>query len=199
MTKNLFLIHGAWASPVGFNHIHKMVNEFSPSTKIKDFVYDTNNDKIEEVLARIKFEISELSDDANDVVVVGHSLGGVLALSTDSLGAVSDIVTLAAPLSGVKFALLVQMYIYAPLVKAVSQESNYISDMHKKVYNKSYHVLAATRGYNPLLNGPNDGVVTIKSQIEWTPENSTITKLEVNHHEILQAEETCLKIIDILN
>lgn len=194
MSKTVFFFHGAWASPLGFAYISdKLIASFD-DILLYYFDYNTNTETLNDVVERAKVTLSEYED----VVVVGHSLGGIIALLLSSHPSVREVVTISSPLSGIKFPLILHYYMTSTMVKSIAQESNLIYELKNRTYTKPVTVIASTKGFSPAIYEPNDGVVTIKSQTSWTPAGSTITEIETNHHEILQHSLVSKIICDII-
>jgi len=199
---NLLLIHGAWSTKSSFNYIIKKILDDTPVGEIKCLEYDSYSERVPDISERAKTTIKKLHNrNGLDVVVVGHSLGGIIACDISHEKNVSRTITLSAPLSGVQLARLFQMYLLfrAPILKDVIPEAKYIVDLKKRRYYNAMDVLVSCIGFNPAIYEPSDGVVPISSQTNWTPESSKITYVEANHHEILQSAEAILTIEKALN
>ena len=178
---NIFFIHGAWSSRNSFNYFTSRLNY----NKTYCFEYDPFKQTIPEIIDEAKKEMPENS------IVVGHSLGGLIALSLHDESRCSKIVTLASPFSGIAIEPLVQNFVYSrvPVLKHLSPYSSYISSLKEKEYTKPIWCYITVSGFHPLMTERNDGVVTLQSQKDWTPPDAAIKFLNLNHYEILQSSE----------
>ena len=54
-----------------------------------------------------------------------------------------------------------------------------------------FDVIVATNGFSLCMpTKRTDGVITVESQITWTPSTAKIHSINANHHEILLHEQT---------
>ena len=192
MNKNLFLIHGAWASEQAFNYIVKTVLDQCKVGNIHKFKYDCQTEHISDIVERSHEELDIVNSNGLETVIVGHSLGGLIALDLSQQEQVSRTITMASPLCGIDFPKVLQYYLsyHAPIVKEIVPTSKFVKHIHSKTYGKKpIDVMIATSGFNPMIYEESDGVVTIKSQTKWTPTPSRIIRSKTNHHEILQSSE----------
>jgi len=177
MIKNIFAIHGAWSSEISFTHLE---------SKIKGhwqmFSYDHANESMDQIIERANSEISESS------IVIGHSLGGIVALNMDSNPLVRGIITLASPLAGLEMNLL-QLYLSrSNLLGQITNDSRIIKQMKQHDYTKPVLHIVANRGYNPFIFEKNDGVLPYKIQTGWICGSKI--EVDANHYEILQSPQT---------
>lgn len=192
MNKNLFLIHGAWASEKAFSYIVSKVLSDCGVVNVHSFRYDCQKEHMEQIIERSNKELDLMQSNGLETVIVGHSLGGLIALDLSQNDGVSKSITLASPLSGINFPRVMQFYLsyHAPVIKQISPTSKFIRNIHNKKYGKNpIDVIVSTEGFNPLIYEDSDGVVTVDSQTTWTPDPSTMILSSTNHHEILQSAE----------
>jgi esterase/lipase len=196
--RNLFLIHGAWCTKNSFNYIVKKTLDDCYVGRIKCFEYDCQKEEVDLILLRAKNELSRLSQNGLETVVVGHSLGGLFALKLSQRTGVRKTITLSSPLSGLNsINTFVHYYMSftTPIFKHLSPTSKFISSLHKKDYSKvPVECLISVSGYNPMIPAASDGVVSIASQTNWTPKGATVKHVNANHSEILQSSEAILSI-----
>jgi pimeloyl-ACP methyl ester carboxylesterase len=179
--KTFLFIHGAWASKNSFNFISSQL------TKVRNIYheYDTNNTELPAVIEEIKAKLDTLEN----VTVVGHSLGGVIALSLEAHPNVDEIITIASPISGIKINKIAQSFLTfrAPILKSVMSDSAFMFDLKNHKFTKPVTIFVANKGFNPAVYEKSDGVITYASQTDWVPETGTIVNIEASHHEILQS------------
>jgi len=181
-TTQLFLIHGLWSTKNTFNYLERyLYNNIH-------FQYDSNNTSLTSIVNDAKLQLDSIK---TPVVLVGHSMGGLIALSLEDHPMVSQVITVASPLSGIKYNKLVEAYYMfnAPILQDVGRHSIFMRNLHLKNYTKPIHCITATRGFNPMLFEPNDNVLTVESQESWMPENAKTLRIDANHHEIVQTRE----------
>lgn len=194
--KNLFLIHGAWSTKSSFNYLLKYLLDNHNIAKIKCFEYDSFDERIPKIVNRAKEELSVLNENGHDTIVIGHSLGGLIALALAEEKGVVRTITLASPLNGIRLNRLFQAYLLyrAPILHDATPESSYLDRIHRIDYNNPIDVLVSCKGFNPAIYEPSDGVVTVASQVEWIPKTGKLIKVDANHHEILQTAEFLLTV-----
>lgn len=199
MKKNILFIHGAWCSKKSFSYLANELDRYS--VDIGYVEYDCQKMPMDEIIHRAHDQLEYLASNHIPTVVVGHSMGGLIALKLSQHDAVQSTVTLAAPLSGIRFNYVMNAFLtyYAPILREMSPESTLIQSLHLAPYDKNpIDVLVADEGFSPFLVEPNDGVITKHSQKNWIPEGASLTLIDANHNEILQSESSAKKIIEVM-
>lgn len=188
-----FFIHGAWASPASFNYLISKLEDKYPTTV---FGYDCQTQTINEVISAAKNHLFVVTKPTDKVIVVGHSLGGLIAVSLEKEERVSQVVTLASPLSGIKINRMLEWFLAykAPVIHSIATHSNFLADLHSSTYTKPINILMSTAGFNPTISEPNDGVIPLSSQDTWVPHTAIINFIHANHFEILQHEDTLIEL-----
>jgi esterase/lipase len=199
--KNLFLIHGAWCTRHAFNYITKKVLDDTTVGHIHCFEYDCQKENMRDIVTRAKDRLTKISDNGLKTVVVGHSMGGLIALKLSQREYVYHTVTMASPLSGLKLNRILHSVLLwqAPILRDIMPDSSFIQKLQRKSFNRNpVTVMIANRGFNPMITEPSDGVVPIDSQRRWVPETATVQYVESNHTEILQSPEAIYTIENLL-
>lgn len=175
--EQIFAIHGAWSSPVSFNYLQ---------TKIKAnwqfLIYDHSSETMEEIVDRARREIPKES------IVIGHSLGGIIAMLLHESNSLKKSITLASPLYGLELNLVQLYFTRSKLIKQITRDSDAIRTMKSISYNKPVLHLIANRGFNPFIYEANDGVLPQRIQTAWSA--GKMVEVNANHYEILQSCET---------
>lgn len=187
---NLFLIHGAWSSGITFNYLKEcLLND--PLIKnsidnIVNFEYDTNSSNLGGI---IKAAAKELN--LPNTIVIGHSMGGIVALTLEEHINVRAVVTVASPIAGIRMNKLAETFLAmrAPIISDITESSVHIRNLRYKKYTKDVRVCVSQSGYNPVMFEKTDGVVSIESQHAWLPSTATVSYIDANHHEVLQTPQ----------
>lgn len=190
--KNLFLIHGAWATKCAFNYLTKTALDIGNVARIRCFEYDCQVEPMDTIVTRAYYELKGTSSNDLETIVIGHSLGGLIALSLSEVRSVKKTITVAAPLAGLKLPKIVQLFVgyHTPVIKHLIPGSKFLQSVHKKEYmNTRIECIVASQGFNPVIYERNDGVITYESQTKWHPPEAKVTYSYTNHHEVLQSAE----------
>ena len=174
-------IHGAWSSDISFNHIASQIR-----ADWQHFAYDHHTEGLRHIIQRARESITE------PCVLIGHSLGGMVALALEDSPHIRGIITLASPLTGLDLN-LVQVYLSrSSLIGEITNRSHIVKDIQKHSYTKPVLHLVANRGYNPFIYEQNDGVLPYKVQTGWSC--GPICEIAANHYEILQSSDSIANI-----
>lgn len=187
--KDLLFIHGAWSSKTIFNYLSdKLTLNCNALGNIYHGEYCINSCSVH----AINVQLMALLDRAErEVVVVAHSMGGLLALDIECHTKVSSVITVASPLDGLDFHKFIQIFLTyrSPNMAEIFRMSGYINKLQSKEYTKPIKCVITTEGYNPAWYEKSDGVVTISSQKRWVPPTASLHFFPYNHHEIVQSVE----------
>lgn len=178
MTKKIIAIHGAYSSPVMFNYLRKCIKGY-------DWVFFDYHASVNGFQEICNTALDIITEDCH---VVGHSMGGLIALWLAGDVRVKSITTIATPLNGLDVN-LAQVYLSrSSFIKEVQAGSRFIRDIHAAGYPMPVQHIITTEGFNPYMNEPNDGVVTMHSQHAWRV--GEVHEIAANHSEIMQHEST---------
>lgn len=187
----IWFIHGANATPISFIGIQKSLkaDDRFQGFEIVNVIYDC-----QDPIATTVETVAESLPKDRPVYLVGHSLGGVIAVAISQrvklfeLGVqIKAVVTLASPLGGCEGADYLQwIFPHYHLFKNISTKNRVINDM--KVNGAVVPTLCfiTTSGNNPIYPEANDGVVTVNSQRSLR--DAKKIEAPFNHFEVLLSE-----------
>jgi hypothetical protein len=184
--KAIFYIHGANSTSKSFSYIRKCLPEHN-AINIEYSVQvplETN----------IKNISKKLEEYAEPVHIIAHSIGGIIGLAVSQINKnIINLTTLGTPFAGSREANL--LLIWLPnnqLYRDISTISPAISKSLRKGGTLPMLSFVSTDGRTDLINKPNDGVVTIESQMALVgPE---YIKIKANHFETLLNDEVVERI-----
>lgn len=201
--RHVVLIHGAWSTSTGFNYIKEHLEANKWVSGITTVNYDARYSTMNEIIANVE-EILDSLD--TPTVIVGHSLGGVIALAVANHTKVVGVLTLAAPVGGIEinkwFRRMFDFFAAtrSPILADICSDSDFMTWLYHELEMINFEVnhgrsdkkldltmLIATQGYNPSIMEPSDGVLTILCQEDNIPQWAETIRVPVNHSEILQS------------
>jgi len=184
MTTKIYAIHGAFSTPRMFSFLKTNLSEYS-----WDFLkYRTTEPNIDSLVDKAIDE-NKNSDMCH---VVGHSMGGLIALSLAGQSWVKSITTIATPLGGIDMNILQSYLTRSNILSEISSSSKFIRQLHEMSNSKPTLRIITTAGFNPFMWEPNDGVVTVRSQRYQS--HGIYKDIESNHQEVMLDMQT----VDIL-
>lgn len=193
---NLLLIHGAWCSRKSFSYLLEYLNtreNFHTIKKTAFVEYNCQEMKMDAIIHLAKDQLEYISSNGYSTMIVGHSMGGIVAMKLSQHHLVRNTVTLASPLAGIRFGYLMNAYLqfYAPILGEMTPEAPIIKSIHAQSYDQNpVTMLVANEGFSPFILEANDGVITKASQTSWQPRNANVIEIDANHNEILQSRHT---------
>lgn len=191
MKKNIVYIHGANSSPRSFKYIQKTL----PEHNILNISYSVDT-PLRQNTFLIKKTINEEFGDEK-ISFICHSLGGLIALKLHHNHNVERTLTMSAPFGGSKiveyFRWICPTY---QMFEDVKTTSSVIRELKNMSFNKPIYSIVTTSGGNPLLGEPNDGTITIRSQM--AVRGPKYEKISLNHFEVLLSDRVVSKISGFL-
>lgn len=169
-------IHGANATPDSFNYLRQNFSDGKCLSYDSDNGFKTNLEKMYE-------EISML----DNIVFIGHSLGGIYALHLANLmpEKIRKGITLSAPYGGHSMANYARFFFpFNKLLSDISPNSWPIKQIENIEIRWPWCNVVTILGNIPWLDGPNDGVITIESMKHR--KDMTLIALNCNHYEVVQ-------------
>lgn len=176
---NILAIHGAFSTPRMFNFLKTEINQYN-----WNFLnYTDQIDDIDSIISLAK----KLSP-PEPCHVIGHSMGGLIALRLIDQPWVKSVVTIATPLGGLDINLVQSYLSRSNFLSEIAHNSSFIRNIHYQKIDKPVLHIITTHGFNPYIYEPNDGVVTLRSQQRWSCGRSVM--VDANHSEVLLHEDT---------
>ena len=178
----ILAIHGAFSTPTIFNYA---------KTKIRGHewqLFDYSND-INDFIQVCERAVDAINEPCH---VIGHSMGGMIALYLAGHHMVRSITTIASPLDGLDVSMAQQYMSRSSFIRELSRNGRFIANLHRAGYPAPVQHIITTRGFNPYMFDENDGVVSLSSQRGWSA--GTVHEIAANHAEIMQHDE-CIKLI----
>lgn len=178
MSKNIWYLHGAHATSRSFNWLRRELpshESFAPE-------YITQS-PIRSVLNGLVEEANRASEPFD---IVGHSLGGVLAIAIAQKSTnVRNVVTIGSPFGGSEVASLMRWFAPGSILEDIRPNSPMLQSVRGNWDKLKLTPLCivTTGGGNPLMAGDNDGVITVDSQMAL--HGAKYVFRDVNHFECL--------------
>jgi hypothetical protein len=182
----IYYIHGAGASFRSFNWLVQQL----PTHTANFFEYDLT-ESLNSCIKRLAETITE------PTLVIGHSLGGLIAAGVATQPNVTGIVTMCAPFGGLSSALVMAILSNTQLFRDLTPMNPALRNISNglRESKKPHLPIVGTKGL-PFTSHPNDGVVAVSSQMYVEKLDYKI--INVNHFEILLAQETATLITDFI-
>lgn len=180
----ILAIHGAFSTPTIFNYAKTKIKGYD--WQMFDYSADIND--FERVCDAAIYSVEE------PVHVIGHSMGGMIALFLGGHHLVRSITTIASPLDGLDVSMAQQYMSRSSFIRELSKNGRFVNNLHRAGYPMPVQHIITTRGFNPYMFEENDGVVSLTSQRGWSA--GTVHEIAANHAEIMQHDD-CIKKIKI--
>jgi pimeloyl-ACP methyl ester carboxylesterase len=179
--KTIWYIHGAASTHRSFNYLKARL----PRHDSLDIDYNHDGPVAKVVDSLVK----RIDAHPTPVTLVGHSLGGVIAVAAAQRSQnVERVATLAAPFGGSQVAALMRWICPSQLLDDIHPQAPLIRTIKRTPVQQSVMAIVSTGGGTPMLTGENDGVVTVDSQTALR--GPVYLRVPVNHFEILLCEES---------
>ena len=180
----ILAIHGAFSTPTIFNYARHKIKGYDWQ------VFDYSND-INDFIQVCERAVDAITEPCH---VIGHSMGGMIALYLAGHHNVKSITTIAAPLDGLDVSMAQQYLSRSSFIRELSRNGRFVMDLHRAAYPMPVQHIITTKGFNPYMFDENDGVVSLKAQRGWSA--GTVHEISANHAEIMQHDD-CIKKIKI--
>jgi pimeloyl-ACP methyl ester carboxylesterase len=186
--QTIWYVHGAGASARSFTWLCEQL----PSHHARLFEY-TLQEGLSGCIARLSADIAGQQPG----IVIGHSLGGLIAAGVAAQPNIRGVVTLCAPFGGLSSATFLAMMRTDQLFRDLRTINPALGDIRDGLVKsgKPHLPIIATNGL-PYSSEPNDGVVPVASATAIR--SATYHSIPVNHFEVLLAEESVTLITDFI-
>lgn len=189
----ILYIHGASASHLSFEFIRQQlpIHTGLPINYSVETSVATN-------IKNIKKSCNECFGD-NQFSIIAHSMGGLIALKLlqDKKLNIKKLLTLATPFNGHYFAeYLKWIFPSYKLYEDIAPSSKFIKDIQKAKFSQPIRSIVATNGYIPVFRQPNDGTVTVESQLSLN--DPEFFEINLCHYEILLSKDVINNIEEFL-
>jgi len=128
-------------------------------------------------------------------ILIGHSLGGVIAASVAQVSPVAKIATLGTPFGGSFAASVMRWFMPTQLMRDISQQSPILASLKNDPPQVPILSFVTDSGLS-VLGEQTDGVVTVRSQMALT--GPTYIVVPNNHFEVLMAPDVAKQIDDFI-
>jgi pimeloyl-ACP methyl ester carboxylesterase len=178
--QEIWFIHGAASTCLSFNWLKEHL-DYNKACSL-DINYSTD--------IPLSKTINDLADKAKGCVkppiIIGHSLGGVIAVAVAQKASVKKIVSISSPFGGSFAASVVKWFMPTQLFKDICQQSPVLAELKKNTPN--IPILSIVTDSNLSIMGEDtDGVVTVRSQVALI--GPKYVKINLNHFEVLLSEQ----------
>jgi pimeloyl-ACP methyl ester carboxylesterase len=182
---NIWYIHGAGGSERSFVWLRAQL----PKHTAHFFTYPVTQ-SVSTIVDRCLEAIGN-----QRVILIGHSLGGIIATACARFATVSKLVTLCAPFGGVTHANLMAFFRCDPLIHDLRTYSRVLADIRAAHLPMPHLSLVGTHGL-PFHSESNDGVLTVASQTAL--QGPQYKQLPINHFEMLLSDDVASLISDFI-
>lgn len=185
---HIVYIHGANATPHSFNFIRQRLSHHSST----DIVYDAHN-PLDEIIDDAEATILSAVDEPYHLVA--HSLGGIVAvaLSQRSKHMIKSIATMSTPFGGSEAATAASVLLpFNTFLKNISTRSPTLREIITTGPVVPTLNVITTAGGTMFEHRPNDGVVTVESQLAFV--GTSTVEVQLNHFEVLLSPYVAQKL-----
>lgn len=188
----ILYIHGANATELSFEFIRQNL----PTHTGLCANYSVDIPIVENVINIEKFCKNEYGK--KPFSIVAHSMGGLIALKLiHSKLNVEKLITLATPFNGHRFAeFLKWVFPGYRLYDDISPSCDFIKEIQKMRFDIPIQSVVSLSGYNPVFRQPNDGVVTLESQLAL--KDAEFFEIDLCHFEVLLSKDVVTKIEEFI-
>jgi triacylglycerol esterase/lipase EstA (alpha/beta hydrolase family) len=182
----VYAIHGAFSSPRIFNYLRYKIGSGFTWTYLD---YQDITSGIQDIIANVT--------EQEYCHVIGHSMGGLIALALANQSWVKTVTTIATPIGGIDVNIFQSYITRSRFVTEIASHGDFISSLKSQKITKPVQHLITTVGFNPFIYEPNDGVVTVRSQ-KISSFGDTV-EMAANHSEVMLDPKTAHCIRHFIN
>lgn len=194
--KNVFYIHGAFASQMSFNFLFPLL----PEHKHAHASYDCNVYTLEQCIELTRQQ-AQNAFKGESYSVIGHSIGGVIAKAFAIRGeAIEKLITMSAPFGGLYYVRLLK---YLSRSRTIYDDLIHNSEPLRTIRETAVDVphlnMITVLGNRPIIFKENDTIVPVESMKEGEfGDHVKFQEVKCNHAEILVCPETVEYIREFL-
>lgn len=193
MAHPIIYLHGANASPSSFTYLRDNLPEhpldLAPSYQVDDGLAANTRSLV---------EYMKLVHGNQPFDIIAHSMGGLIAVGLARAGLnIRRIITLGTPFGGSAAAgYLKWLYPGHHMFDDISPNSSYLTSLRATPLGIPVDAFVTHGGRSPLMGEPNDGVVTVASQMAFP--GARYHRIDLNHFESLLSSHVVEQISDLL-
>jgi len=186
-------IHGAGATARSFTWLEENLQRHLDSRSIGHLSHALD-EPLDDIIARFRAYLDGRTGYQHDLI--GHSLGGVIAVALSDHPAVRRVVAIAAPFGGSRAANVFRWFSASPLFESIRPENAVLRRLRGMEAPQAPTLcIVATSGL-PHIHEPNDGVLTVQSQSAI--HGATMEYVDASHYEVLMTPRTIGVIAEFL-
>lgn len=177
-------IHGAGATKHSFVWLHQQL-AYPPQ-----FFEYPGDEPVIEVTQRL---LKQLAVDGRPAMLIGHSLGGIIAAICAVAPNVERIVTICTPFGGIRFAEVMSIFMSHPLFNDLRSHGPLLSYVRDHPVIKPHLAIVGSRGLPSFFHEENDGVISVTSQTAMLGPRYEVVNF--NHFEVLLSDA----VVDLIH
>jgi pimeloyl-ACP methyl ester carboxylesterase len=177
--RKILYIHGAFSSGLSFKRIQEKLPKHEAI-----FAQYTVDEPLEDIIAKVLEQIGD-----EEVDIIAHSMGGIVGVAVAQQNErVKSIITMSTPFAGSRVAELLRWISGHELYRSLNGQNEVLRTLQKTPLHCKHRCVITIVGNNPLMYEPNDGVVSLRSQLA-VPHAEQI-QVSLNHFEVLMSDAT---------
>lgn len=137
--------------------------------------------------------LKQLAGDGRPAMLIGHSLGGIIAAICAGAPNVKRIVTICAPFGGIRFAEFLSIFMSHPLFNDLRSHGPLLSYVRDHPMIKPHLAIVGSRGLPSFFHEENDGVISVASQTAMLGPRYEVVNF--NHFEVLLSDA----VVDLIH
>lgn len=191
MRPKICYIHGLNQTRHSFNYISQEMQHNG------DVLIDYDS---HQALERSIVQVLRFIPKTEPVILVGHSLGGLIAMliAGRKLVEVERVITMSSPLGGSRAAVFARWVATGiPLLNDLVPNSTQVKEIASTKLDVPVLNVISTSGSLPTSSEPNDGVVTLSSQRAY--KHGKKVDVKANHFEVLLHDKTIDHLTKFIN
>lgn len=178
--RKILYIHGAFSSGLSFQRIQEKLPKH-------EAIFASYT--VDQSISTIVSNVGALVANEEEFDIIAHSMGGLVGVALAQQNTkVRSVITLSTPFGGSKVADMLKWFSGHELYQTLNGQSAVLRGLQSKPLHCKHRCVITTVGNNPMMYEPNDGVVSLKSQLA-VPHAEQI-QVPLNHFEVLLSNTT---------